>query len=62
VFLTEDGRDLAETSRRRHQIVEEFLCALGVSPEIARLDAEGIEHRVSDETVEAFRRFCERQR
>ena len=59
VFLTEDGRDLAETSRRRHQIVEEFLCALGVSPDTARLDAEGIEHRVSDETLEAFRRFCE---
>lgn len=59
VFLTEDGRNLAETSRRRHQIVEEFLCALGVSPDTARLDAEGIEHRVSDETLEAFRRFCE---
>ena len=57
VFLTDEGRALAEESRRRHQIVETFLCCLGVNPDIARLDAEGIEHRVSDETLEAFQRF-----
>src|SRR3546814_7291878 len=32
VFLTEAGRALAEDSRRRHQIVAGFLCALRVSP------------------------------
>lgn len=57
VFLTETGRELAEESRRRHQIVESFLLALGVGPDIARVDAEGIEHHVSDETLDAFRRF-----
>ncbi|WP_335645508.1 manganese-binding transcriptional regulator MntR [Methylobacterium durans] len=59
VFLTEAGQALAEQSRERHRIVERFLCALGVSPEIARRDAEGIEHHVSGETLEAFRRFAE---
>ena len=59
VFLTEAGRMLAEQARERHRIVERFLCALGVSPEIARRDAEGIEHHVSVETLEAFRRFAE---
>lgn len=59
VFLTEAGRELAEQSRERHRIVERFLCALGVSPETARRDAEGIEHHVSGETLEAFRRFAE---
>jgi DtxR family manganese transport transcriptional regulator len=58
VFLTETGRELAEESRRRHQIVESFLLALGVSADIARVDAEGIEHHVSDETLDAFRRFA----
>jgi DtxR family manganese transport transcriptional regulator len=59
VFLTAAGQALATQSRDRHRIVEHFLCALGVSPETARRDAEGIEHHVSAETLEAFRRFSE---
>ncbi len=62
VFLTDAGRVLAEDSRRRHQIVETFLRALGVSPETARVDAEGIEHRVSEETLAAFGRYLTRRR
>jgi DtxR family transcriptional regulator, manganese transport regulator len=62
VFLTQAGRELAEESRERHQIVEEFLRALGVSPDTARLDAEGIEHRVSAETLRAFQRFTQTKR
>lgn len=57
IELTEAGRELAEESRRRHQIVERFLLALGVDPEVARGDAEGIEHHVSTETLRAFERF-----
>ncbi|HEX8417945.1 MAG TPA: manganese-binding transcriptional regulator MntR [Methylobacterium sp.] len=60
VFLTDAGQFLAAQSRERHRVVERFLCALGVSPETARRDAEGIEHHVSAETLEAFRRFTER--
>jgi DtxR family manganese transport transcriptional regulator len=60
VFLTEAGRALAEKSRKRHQVVEAFLRALGISAETARRDAEGIEHHVSAETLEAFRRFTAR--
>ncbi|AWN36988.1 manganese-binding transcriptional regulator MntR [Methylobacterium radiodurans] len=59
VFLTEAGRILADQARERHQVVERFLCALGVSPETARRDAEGIEHHVSGETLAAFRRFAD---
>ena len=51
VFLTAEGEKLAQESRERHQIVENFLLVLGVSPEIARRDAEGMEHHVSEETV-----------
>jgi DtxR family manganese transport transcriptional regulator len=56
VFLTEAGRRLAHESRERHQIVEAFLRSLGVSPDTARIDAEGIEHHVSTETLAAFRK------
>ena len=57
VFLTEAGQALAQRSRQRHQIVESFLSALGISAETARIDAEGIEHHVSAETLGAFERF-----
>ncbi|TIR94679.1 MAG: transcriptional regulator MntR, partial [Mesorhizobium sp.] len=43
-------------SRIRHETVEAFLRSLGVSAETARIDAEGIEHHVSAETLDAFRR------
>mgnify|MGYP001828570529 FL=1 len=59
VFHTDAGRELAEASRERHQIVEAFLLALGISAETARNDAEGIEHHVSDETLDAFQRLVE---
>lgn len=61
VFLTAAGRELADMSRERHQVVESFLCALGISPETARIDAEGIEHHVSAETLGAFRAFLQRK-
>ena len=57
VFLTEAGRKVAHESRARHQTVEALLRCLGVSAETARIDAEGIEHHVSAETLEAFRKF-----
>lgn len=62
VFLTEHGRHLAEASRRRHQIVEAFLLSLGISPETARNDAEGMEHYASEETLAVFAELTERNR
>lgn len=59
VFLTEAGRQVAHESRERHQIVEAFLKSIGVSAETARIDAEGIEHHVSSETLQAFRKALE---
>jgi DtxR family manganese transport transcriptional regulator len=61
VFLTESGEELARHARKRHQIVESFLLALGIGPETARRDAEGIEHHVSRETLDAFRRFVKKK-
>ena len=56
VFLTPAGRKVAHESRARHQTVVAFLRSLGVSAETARIDAEGMEHYVSAETLEAFRK------
>ena len=60
IFLTDAGAELAEMSRRRHQIVLDFLRAIGVSDANAEDDAEGIEHHVSDETLAAFERLTQR--
>jgi DtxR family manganese transport transcriptional regulator len=56
IFLTDAGRRLAEESKRRHGTVMAFLCSLGISKKTAEMDAEGIEHHVSPETLAAFRR------
>jgi len=55
--LTPEGEALANASRERHRTVEDFLRALGVPEDIARRDAEGIEHHVSPETLAIFAAF-----
>src|SRR3546814_7351586 len=50
IFLTEKGHTLAAYCKRRHQVVLSFLKALGVGDRNAEIDAEGIEHHVSNET------------
>ena len=54
IFLTDAGADLAQESRERHRIVVEFLTALGIDEATAERDAEGIEHYVSEATMQAF--------
>lgn len=60
IFLTETGRKLAEECKRRHETVAAFLHQLGVSEKVAELDAEGIEHHVSPETLAAFERLLKK--
>ena len=54
IFLTDAGANLAQESRERHRIVVEFLTALGIDEGTAERDAEGIEHYVSEATMQAF--------
>lgn len=56
IELTDSGKRMATRSRRRHQIVKHFLRRLGVSEATAAVDSEGIEHHVSDETLQAMQR------
>jgi DtxR family manganese transport transcriptional regulator len=60
IFLTAEGWKLAEDGKRKHAIVQNFLLALGVSPQVAQVDAEGMEHHVSAETLKAMARFLAR--
>lgn len=61
IMLTTEGWQMADRGRKRHAIVENFLLAMGLSAEIARIDSEGIEHHVSEETLRAMARFTARK-
>ena len=61
IFLSADGWKMAEDGKRKHEIVENFLLAIGVPEAIARIDSEGIEHHVSVETLKAMAKFLIRK-
>lgn len=61
IFLTKAGHRLAVECKRRHETVVAFLRSLGISEKTSELDAEGIEHHVSPETLAAFERRLKRR-
>ena len=50
--LTDEGRAVAEAIQERHRILKRFLSILGVSQSAQERDIEGLEHHISDETVD----------
>ena len=59
IELTPTGKRLAKKCRARHEIVFQFLLALGIDERTAAVDAEGIEHHVSSATLQRFKEFTE---
>ena len=57
IFLTDKGQKLADFCKKRHQIVYDFLLSIGVDKDVAKNDAEGLEHHVSNETLKVFESF-----
>ena len=55
IFLTDNGRLLAARCKSRHETVVAFLRSLGIPERVAEMDAEGIEHHVSADTLAAFK-------
>jgi Mn-dependent DtxR family transcriptional regulator len=51
ITLTEEGIKKAEEISRKHKIIIDFLLLLGIDENQANLEAEGIEHIISDETL-----------
>ena len=60
ILLTPRGEALAAKSRQRHEIVHRFLLAIGVDEATATVDAEGIEHHVSPQTLERFQELADK--
>ena len=57
IRLTKKGLVLASHSQGMHQLVVDFLIAIGVPRASAEIDAEGLEHHISVDTERAFRAF-----
>ncbi len=55
IELTDKGRAVAERMYERHQLLSQWLMALGVSEAVAVSDACRIEHVISEETFERMK-------
>jgi DtxR family Mn-dependent transcriptional regulator len=59
VALTSKGRQIAISTKQRHDTLRQFLVLLGVNDEIADEDACKIEHNVNAETMQKLTKFVE---
>lgn len=57
IFLTPPGQKIAAESKARHIAVLDFLLSAGVPHAVAEKDAEGIEHHVSPQTLNAMKKL-----
>jgi len=57
LYLTDEGREVAEKIYERHNVLTEMLIGIGVSPETAAEDACKMEHAISDESLTAIKNY-----
>lgn len=58
IFLTPSGREFAEFTSKKHQVIEQFLTQiLKVDTAIADRDACAIEHVISNDSIHAMQEF-----
>lgn len=62
IFLTNRGQQVAEDVGRRRRIIIQLLEALGVPTDVAAVDANGILHSISEETLAAFSHYTNKLR
>lgn len=60
IYLTEEGKEIAEMIYERHLVISKILEELGVPAEIAAEDACRIEHVISKESFDAIRRHIKK--
>lgn len=58
--LTEEGQRVATAIHERHEILKRFLSLLNVSQQAQDRDIEGLEHHLSDETIQALDKLSDR--
>jgi len=61
ISLTELGKTTSENVLRKHMVIKKFLTdILGVTEAVANEEACGIEHNISDDTLERFEALVHR--
>ncbi len=55
IYLTDEGKEIAEMIYERHEMISAWLISLGVPEEIATEDACKIEHVISKESFQAIK-------
>ena len=61
IYLTDEGRAIAEMIYERHELLSSWLVKLGVDAETASEDACKIEHVISPESFDAIKRHVHHQ-
>ena len=62
IFLTDQGKEIAQRSLKRHELVIDFLMHIGVPIETAHFEAEGLEHHLSDHTLLCLERWMKKSK
>lgn len=57
ITLTQKGMDIAASTLERHIVLGEILQKIGVSKDVAVEDACRIEHYISEETFDCFKKY-----
>ena len=57
INLTNMGKQVADTIRRKHSTLLEFFEVLNVGKEIANQDTEGLEHHLNPKTIRQLRKY-----
>lgn len=55
ISLEEKGKQIAEDTYEKHQVLSKFFMSLGVSEDVSYSDACKIEHDISKETFDAIK-------
>lgn len=58
--LTPEGEAAAARIYERHKVISAFLVKIGVDPDTAAADACKMEHDISDDTLNAIKRFTDK--
>jgi len=58
--LTKEGSEVGKKIQKRHLVLERFLEFLKVDKEILENDIDGLEHHLSDQTVEKLEEFLQK--
>ncbi|WP_027438545.1 metal-dependent transcriptional regulator [Lachnospira multipara] len=61
IYLTDAGKEIAETILERHELLTKWLMSLGIDSKIAEDDACKIEHDLSKETFAALKKVIIQQ-